>query len=603
MPNGKEIFANKSANGLDNVNADYIDVLHDLTVHGDTILAGDLDVDGTITATGGSNVTTNTNTYSGIDTQNTNSGTSAAAVVHVENDTGDDGYFGITSSTNTGPHGIKRTFVEGPGVDVSTTGGASKTVRFMTNNTTRVEVGDTEMTSSVPITIPADPTTDSQVANKNYVDDSIAAASAISSLTGDVTATGPGAAAATIQAIQGNTVSLQNPQVNQTIVWDGTEWVPQDTPITPGQQLIIYSTSTSAGFGGYNVESLTIPTSTQVDTSTAVTSGTSPVLIQGFVTAALGVSTIPAGTWILNTYGYVSAGSTCKIAVDVYSRTSGGTETLLFSNSGSTLLANGSPQLYTETFNQSSFSVATTDRLVVKYYATNSDVTSRDVHFVYEGSQFDSNIVTPLIGYFTALEVQGNAHVSGTITQDSLTASLPVFTNGSKTLVSNSVTGTGSVVMSNTPTLVTPNIGGATADTLAVNNLTASLPVFSNAGKALVSNTMTGTGSVVMSSAPQVSAVRVTDTTASSLVATNATKDLVSVTNGTVGQVLAANLSGAPTFQDIGLVGTSFTTRTTAGIYTLVTTAPLTASAGDTYTYAQNIYTVVTSVSGAFSEV
>lgn len=55
-----------------------------------------------------------------------------------------------------------------------------------------------------------------------------------------------------------------------------------------------------------------------------------------------------------------------------------------------------------------------------------------------------------------------------------LTASLPVFTNGSKAAVSNAMTGTGSVVMSTSPTLVTPALGAATATSLvASGNVTA----------------------------------------------------------------------------------------------------------------------------------
>lgn len=80
----------------------------------------------------------------------------------------------------------------------------------------------------------------------------------------------------------------------------------------------------------------------------------------------------------------------------------------------------------------------------------------------------------------------------------SLTASQAVFTNGSKSLVSNAITGTGNVVMSASPTLT----GVVTAANILDSGLTASQAVFSDGSKNLVSNAITGTGNVVMSASP-----------------------------------------------------------------------------------------------------
>jgi hypothetical protein len=129
---------------------------------------------------------------------------------------------------------------------------------------------------------------------------------------------------------------------------------------------------------------------------------------------------------------------------------------------------------------------------------------------------------------FKDLWLAGNASIGGTLAVtgvatltaqpvlSSLTASRAVFTDGSKGLVSNAITGTGNVVMSASPTL-TGTIGGENATlsgTLAVtgvatltaqpivSSLTASRAVFSDGSKGLVSNTITGTGNVVMSASP-----------------------------------------------------------------------------------------------------
>lgn len=75
-------------------------------------------------------------------------------------------------------------------------------------------------------------------------------------------------------------------------------------------------------------------------------------------------------------------------------------------------------------------------------------------------------------------------------TMDGLTASLPVFTDGSKNLVSNTMTGTGKVVMDTSPTLVTPTIGAASGTSLTLSGLTASLPVFTDANSKLITKSL-----------------------------------------------------------------------------------------------------------------
>ena len=104
------------------------------------------------------------------------------------------------------------------------------------------------------------------------------------------------------------------------------------------------------------------------------------------------------------------------------------------------------------------------------------------------------------------------------INLNSLTASQIVATDSSKNLTSVAVTGSGSVVLANTPTLITPNIGAATATTLntgaitgtsatfsgvvTLNNLTASQIVSTNGSKQLTSVDVTGTGNVVLANTP-----------------------------------------------------------------------------------------------------
>ncbi|MEN3325189.1 hypothetical protein VP395_15770, partial [Mariniflexile soesokkakense] len=126
------------------------------------------------------------------------------------------------------------------------------------------------------------------------------------------------------------------------------------------------------------------------------------------------------------------------------------------------------------------------------------------------------------VGTLTSLSVNGTSTLTGVATLASqpilstLTASLPVFTDSSKGLVSNPITGTGNVVMSNNPTLTgTPLAPTATAGTnttqiattafvAAANSTNANLtgPITS-VGNATSVASQTGTGSTfVMNTSP-----------------------------------------------------------------------------------------------------
>jgi len=56
------------------------------------------------------------------------------------------------------------------------------------------------------------------------------AVTGITDLTGDVTATGPGSAAATVTALQGQPVSASLPAAQDVLAWDGAQWAPIPPP-------------------------------------------------------------------------------------------------------------------------------------------------------------------------------------------------------------------------------------------------------------------------------------------------------------------------------------------------------------------------------------
>ena len=77
-----------------------------------------------------------------------------------------------------------------------------------------------------------------------------------------------------------------------------------------------------------------------------------------------------------------------------------------------------------------------------------------------------TSITSPISKIYHSLIAPG-ASGADPLLISTLTASLPVFTNASKILISNTMTGTGSVVMSTSPVLVTPALGTPSAGVLS----------------------------------------------------------------------------------------------------------------------------------------
>ena len=177
-------------------------------------------------------------------------------------------------------------------------------------------------------------------------------------------------------------------------------------------------------------------------------------------------------------------------------------------------------------------------------------VAGQAVEIIYDGTRFQ--LVNG--NSFTNLKVSGTLAVTGIATftaqpiVSSLTASLPVFTDASKGLVSNTMTGTGNVVMSTNAVLTTPALGtpsalvgtnitgtaaGLTAGTVTTNaNLTGPITSVGNT-TSIASQTGTGT-TFAMSASPTftgtVGAVDVTTT--GNTILGNASTDTLNVGNG-----------------------------------------------------------------------
>jgi hypothetical protein len=216
----------------------------------------------------------------------------------------------------------------------------------------------------------------------------------------------------------------------------------------------------------------------------------------------------------------------------------------------------------------------------------------------------------------TTLGVTNTGALSGTTANfSSLTVSSSVATDASKNLVSVANTGTGNNVLANTPTLITPILGAASATSLNVSSLSASSSVQTDVSNNLVSVTNTGTGNNVLSTSPvlvtptlgaasatSISASgNVSGSTITSTVATGTAPLIVSSTTN-VANLNSSTLNGN-TFDSPGPIGDStastgaFTNLMTSG--TLSTGGLLTANAGLTSTASTT--TLGTTNTGALS--
>jgi len=130
----------------------------------------------------------------------------------------------------------------------------------------------------------------------------------------------------------------------------------------------------------------------------AVTSGTSPVLIDDYATEPSypGITAIPAGLWTFKTWAKVdSAVGTTTITIRVYKYATDTTETELFNVTTAEINATSATQYVIETV-QPEFILDATDRLVIKYYAYTTTGSSINVSLYYEGTAHYSYVITPI---------------------------------------------------------------------------------------------------------------------------------------------------------------------------------------------------------------
>jgi hypothetical protein len=142
----------------------------------------------------------------------------------------------------------------------------------------------------------------------------------------------------------------------------------------------------------------TSPSTNAEDTDTiAITAAEGEKFIEGYVTVSGGGvgNIIPGGVWDFSIYASVSndAGDT-SIVARVYKRSQVGVETELF-NCSTGVINGSSPTLYTIRSVQGDFVLASTDRLVIKFFGLTTSVPSLNLTYYYQGDTNYTHVDTP----------------------------------------------------------------------------------------------------------------------------------------------------------------------------------------------------------------
>lgn len=166
----------------------------------------------------------------------------------------------------------------------------------------------------------------------------------------------------------------------------------------------LYLTGTSSGIGTYDLMSK-VPDNTAEVSETVVVNNNTLTLDEYILDSELNRVNLNGGEWSFDFYHYVSSavGDT-YVTYEVYKRTSGGVETLLFSIS-SPILDNLTVANFVTKTIQQPFTVLPTDKLVLKVKATTSANSNVTVYLVHSGTSHYSHIMTPLV--YTHNELEG----------------------------------------------------------------------------------------------------------------------------------------------------------------------------------------------------
>lgn len=196
---------------------------------------------------------------------------------------------------------------------------------------------------------------------------------------------------------------ITNPQLDQFLRFNGTNWVPGNLPASAGAGVAYYLALADSDITNYgDMETLPLTIAETGVSATLVSTDGEVLLTNGAALASFAtlaglpaLTLLDSGVWVFTCFaGTDSVIGTQNLVIKTFKRAANGTETLLFTATSDALST--SITQHDVTIVQNDFVVLSTDRIVTKYYALNDSATSATVTMHLQGDVHYSHIVTPL---------------------------------------------------------------------------------------------------------------------------------------------------------------------------------------------------------------
>ncbi len=154
----------------------------------------------------------------------------------------------------------------------------------------------------------------------------------------------------------------------------------------------------SSDVAGYETLRTQPASGTEVSEVVNVSSGTGPLVFDSYVSDVgyPGLARLPSGIWRFHHFAAVDSNTgVTQLRAQVYTRTTGGVETLRFTSDSPELVVGTTEYIWSYT-QSSDITVDATDRLVVRYSALTTSAALRAVTQYYEGTTRASHLDTPI---------------------------------------------------------------------------------------------------------------------------------------------------------------------------------------------------------------